>query len=122
MASFLIGCDNPPPRQEKKLPLPKGESTLDDVIKKSQIRPAALPIPPQFEIAPSAIDFASVSVGEAVTRRAQITNAGEESGRLYPIAFGRPVLGVPARRQLPERADPGGETGLHRRSDVPSTA
>lgn len=81
----LAGCDNPPPRQEKKLPIPKGESTLDDLIKKSQARPAPPPAPARLTVEPATLDFLSVAVGETASRQLRLVNAGGTAASLTQI-------------------------------------
>ncbi len=82
---FVAACDNPPPRQEKKLPIPKGESTLDDLIKKSQAKPAAPPIPARLTVEPANLDFSSVAVGETAVRQLRVVNAGGAAASLTQI-------------------------------------
>jgi hypothetical protein len=82
---IVSGCDNPPPRQEKKLALPKGESTLDDLIKKSQAKSAPPSVPAHFDVSPARLDFPAVPVGEAVSRRVQLNNSGELPGTILQL-------------------------------------
>jgi type IV secretory pathway VirB10-like protein len=77
-ALTLAGCDKPPPRAEKKLPIPQGENTLDDLIKKAQSQPPpAPPAPGRLEVDPAMLDFSMVTVGESASRQVRVTNAGE---------------------------------------------
>ncbi|MDR3440111.1 TrbI/VirB10 family protein [Telmatospirillum sp.] len=83
---FLAACDNPPPaRPEKKLPIPKGESTLDDLIKRSQAKPVAPPEPARLVVEPNSTAFPSLFVGETASRQIQLSNAGGEAANLLQI-------------------------------------
>ncbi len=73
----LPSCDSPPPRQDKKLPMPKGESTLDDLIKRAQTKPAPPPVPPRLGAEPGAIEFPATAVGETSVRQIRIANSGD---------------------------------------------
>lgn len=81
----VAGCDNPPPRQEKKLPIPKGESTLDDLIKKSQAKPLPPPAPARLAVEPASLDFASVAVGDVAARQLRLVNSGGTPASLLQI-------------------------------------
>ncbi len=85
LSILLAGCDNPPPRQEKKLPIPKGESTLDDLIKKSQAVPPSAPLPARLSVEPASVDFASVAVGETAVRQLRLLNSGGAAANLSQI-------------------------------------
>jgi hypothetical protein len=76
LALVIAGCDNPPPRQEKKLPIPKGESTLDDLIKKSQAKPEPPAQPPRLISEPDLLEFAPVAVGDTAVRHLRLVNGG----------------------------------------------
>lgn len=73
---MATGCDNPPPRQEKKLAIPKGENPLDDLIKKSQAKPTPVTIPGRLNADPARLEFGSVAVGDSATRQLRLLNSG----------------------------------------------
>lgn len=82
---FVAGCDNPPPRQEKKLPIPKGESTLDDLIRKSQVKTPPPALPARLGVEPVSIDFGIVPLGDGASRQVRLTNAGETAATLAQV-------------------------------------
>ncbi|PKU26478.1 TrbI/VirB10 family protein [Telmatospirillum siberiense] len=85
LSLLVAGCDNPPPRQEKKLPIPKGESTLDDLIKKSQAKPAPSLSPARLSVEPVTVDFGVVTLGESAARQVRLINSGESPASLVQI-------------------------------------
>ncbi len=104
----LAACDDPPaPRQERKLAVPKGESTLDGLIKKSQERSAAPPAAGRLEAKPDSVDFAAVPVGQSATRQLQLVNVGEAPVLLLPLH----VAGQPAAYRLSGTCAAGQELG-----------
>jgi type IV secretory pathway VirB10-like protein len=78
------GCDNPAPRPDKKLPMPKGESALDDLLKKARAKPAPPLAPGRLEANPAAVEFVRLAVGEDVARQVQISNPGAS-----PVTLGQ---------------------------------
>lgn len=85
LSLLSAGCDNPPPRQEKKPPIPKGESTLDDLIRKSQAKPAPALLPARLGVEPGTVDFGTLSLGESATRQIRLVNSGESPASLVQI-------------------------------------
>ena len=72
----VTGCDDPPPRQEKKLPIPKGESTLDDLIRKSQAKPAVPAAPGRLTAEPARLEFGTIAAGDVASRHLRLINTG----------------------------------------------
>lgn len=82
---LVVGCGDPPPRQDKKLAVPKGESTLDELIKKSQEKVAPPPSVARIDVNPGAVDFSNVAVGETAVRQLLVSNAGESPASISQI-------------------------------------
>ncbi len=78
------GCDdNPPPRPERKLPIPKGESTLDTLIRKAQDKPRPPPAPGHLTASTGAIAFPPLAAGDQAVRQIDLANTGE-----LPVTLG----------------------------------
>lgn len=75
----LAACDDPSPRQERKLPIPKGENTLDDVLRKSAANPPVAPRPGRLLFDADSLVFGSVAVGETRNRQIVLRNDGDET-------------------------------------------
>ena len=77
----LAGCDDhPAPRQQKKLPLPTGESTFDALLKKP---PPAVPAPGHLSADPASYRFPPLSAGTSAQGQVALTNSGGG-----PVTFG----------------------------------
>jgi type IV secretion system protein VirB10 len=77
LALALAACDDKPsPAPERKLTLPKGESTLDELIKKSQESQRSATLG-RIEADPSTVVFSPVEPGSSASRQLRLINRGD---------------------------------------------
>jgi len=81
--AVLAGCDQQSAaNQQKKLPLPKGESTLDALLRKSQAPAAA---PPHLMAEPTSVTFPPLAPDGIAERTIVLRNEGGASLELGPL-------------------------------------
>lgn len=72
---LLPGCGDPQPQhQDRKIPAPKGENALDDLIRRSA--PAAPVNPGRLAADRDSVDFPDVALGGDAERQIRLTNDG----------------------------------------------
>jgi type IV secretory pathway VirB10-like protein len=80
---LLVACGDPPPPPRKTVAVPKGDSALDDLIKRT--RAVAPAVPAHLEADPGDLAFPILEPGQSQTRTVRLRNSGGRGADLADI-------------------------------------